>query len=248
MISDKFKTLMDQIDELRSGYYKTLSAFYAYEALREAKAINIHGKTKAEENVTVINTFKNFFMPAEEALRVYFFIELAKLFDVSNQSLHINRIVNFTESNIKHLTVEAFEEYNSHQPRAFLDQLIKEYQGVSHDNLTEIRDLLNTHSDSLEKLKTYRDKWLAHNDVKKPDIPDITGNELRSLFDILEKILNSLTSKINNSSSEWEHVERDVKWHTNMVIEYLHRFEPYRLKETENEYNREIVKHTKKAS
>lgn len=240
MGAKKFQTLMEYINELRSGYYKALSAFYAYEALREAKAINIHGQSKAEANVVVLNTFKNFFLPAEEALRVYFFLELAKLFDASDQSLHINKVVNFTESNVRDLNVDAFKEYNSEQPRAFLDDLVNEYKGVAHDDLTEIRDLLKTHDDALEKLKTYRDKWLAHNDINKPDLPDITGEEIRALFDVLAKILNSLTSKLNSSTSLWDHVERDTKWHVNMVIDYLHRFEPYRLKEIDEECKRKI--------
>src|SRR5258708_32613574 len=102
----EFKTLMSHIKAMHSRYFHALSAFYAYEALREVVAPNIVGESDAQANVKVMGDFKNFFLPAREALRVYFFLELAKLFDVSNQSLHINKIMNFTESNLKHLTVE----------------------------------------------------------------------------------------------------------------------------------------------
>lgn len=239
----EFETLMERINELRSGYYRALSSFHTYEALREAKAPNIHGQSEAEANVAVMNTFRNFFIPAEEALRVYFFIELAKLFDASDQSLHINKVVNFTESNMKHLTVDAFKEYNADQSREFLDSLVREYKGVDHSTLKEIRESLSEHSIALEKLKTYRDKWLAHNDINKPELPDITGEELHALFGLLAKILNSLTSQLNNSTSMWDHVERDTRWHVNMVIEYLRRFEPYRLQEIEDQCQREINEH-----
>ena len=240
----EFKTLIEYIDQLQSRYFKTLSAFYAYEGLRESKAPNILGQDKAEENVEVIKRYKDFFLPAEEALRVYFFIELAKLFDASNQSLHIDKVINFTESNLRHLTADAFKEYNAEQGREFLNSLTEEYKGVAHTDLMEIRHLLETHKNSLEKLGIYRDKWLAHEDIKKPNLPDITGIELRGLFEALQKILNILTSKLNSSSTRWDHVEQDVKHHVNLVIEHLHRFEPYRLKEIDDDCQKEIEKHS----
>jgi uncharacterized protein YehS (DUF1456 family) len=239
-MSIEFNTLIKYIDDLRHRYYKTLSAFYAYEGLRELKATNILGATEAEANVKTMNAYKEFFQPTEEALRVYFFLELAKLFDASNQSLHIDKIVNFTESNLKHLTADAFKDYNTEQGREFLNNLTEEYKGVDHADLVEIRESLKAHNEALEKLRVYRDKWLAHEDIKKPELPDITGIELRALFKLLEKILNSLTSKLNSSSTLWDHVEKDVKHHVNLVIDHLRRFEPYRLKEIEEEYNNEV--------
>lgn len=239
----EFETLIGYIDQLRSRYFRTISAFYAYEALREAKASNIHGQEKAEENVEVIKRYKDFFLPVEEALRVYFFIELAKLFDATNQSLHMDKVLNFTESNLRHLTVDAFMEYNIDQGREFLNSLTEEYRGVAHADLLEIRVLLEAHKNTLEKLRIYRDKWLAHEDIRKPDLPDITGLELRALFDVFQKILNTLTSKLNSSSTLWDHVECEVKHHVNLVIENLQRFEPYRLKEIDEECQREIAKY-----
>lgn len=227
----EFGTLMAYINDLRSRYFKALSAFYAYEGMRENVAINLLGKAEAQANAETMGRYNNFFVPAQEALRVYFFIELAKLFDASDESLHITKIVNFTESNIKRLNVEAFMEHNSGQSRAFLEQLATEYKGVAPADLKEIRVSLEAHKDSLEKLKTYRDEWLAHDDIHKSELPSITGEEIRALFEVLAKILNSLTGKLNSESSMWDHVERDVKHHTKLVVEYLRRFEPYRLQE-----------------
>jgi hypothetical protein len=240
----EFKTLVKYIDQLRSRYFKTLSAFYGYEALREAKASNILGQEKAEENVEIIKRYSNFFLPTEEALRVYFFLELAKLFDASNQSLHIDKIINYTESNLKHLTSDAFKEYNNKEGREFLNELAEGYKGIEHSDLLEIRNLLEKHKEPLEKLRIYRDKWLAHEDINKPDLPNITGIELHGLFKVLEKILNILTTKLNSSSTLWDHVERNVKDDVNRVLDHLGRFEPYRIKEIEEEFAREIAKHS----
>jgi hypothetical protein len=234
----KFKTLMEYAKEMHHRYFRAISAFYAYEALREIAAKNIVGEEAAEENVKTLSKYKNFFTPAHEALREYFFLELAKLFDSSTESLHINKVVNFTASNLKHLTVDAFKEYNDDQDRAFLETVANEYRGMAHTDLVEIRTMLSEHRATLEKLEIYRNKWLAHDDVNKPEPPAITGIEIRSLFDMLAKILNSITGKLNSESWTYSHVERDVKHHTNLVVDHLRRFEPYRLKEIEEKYRR----------
>lgn len=234
--SSEFKTLMDYAKAMHSRYFHALSAFYAYEGLREVLATNIVGQSEAEENAKIIGTFNNFFMPAQEALRVYFFLELAKMFDSSEQALHINKILNFTASNLKNLTVDAFKKYNQNQPRDFLETLVKEYKGMDHNELKTVRDMLSEHEITLKKLDTYRDKWLAHDDKKKPEPPLITGEEIKSLFDVLAKMLNAITGRLNSESWTYSHIEDDTKHQVRLVVEHLRRFEPYRLKEIEVKY------------
>lgn len=234
--STEFKTLMDYAKEMHHRYFRAFSTFYAYEALREVRAPNIVGQSDAEENAKTMAKYNGFFTPTEEALRVYFFLELAKMFDSSKQALHINKVLNFTGSNLKKLTVDAFKEYNQSQPRAFLETLVNEYKGMDHKELVAIRKLLNEHKNTLEKLDTYRNKWLAHDDKKKPELPPITGEEIRALFDVLAKMLNSITGRLNSESWTYSHVEDDVKHHVRLVVDHLRRFEPYRLKEIEEKY------------
>lgn len=232
----EFKTLMDYAKEMHHRYFRALTAFYAYEALRESIATNIVGQSEAEENAKTIGKYNNFFGPAQEAMRVYFFLELAKMFDSSKQALHINKVLNFTVSNLKNLTVDDFKEYNQHQPRAFLETLVKEYKGIDHNELVAIKDMLSEHGTMLKKLDTYRDKWLAHDDKKKPELPPITGEEIRALFDVLAKMLNAITGWLNSESWTYSHVEDDAKHHVRLVVDHLRRFEPYRLKEIEEKY------------
>ena len=85
-------------------------------------------------------------------------------------------------------------------------------------------------------IETYRDKWLAHDDKKKPKIPSITGEEIKSLFEVLAKMLNTITGRLNSESWSYSQVEDDVKHHVRLVVDHLRRFEPYRLKEIEKEY------------
>lgn len=236
----EFKTLMDYAKAMHRRYFHAFSAFYAYEALCEVVAPNVVGESEAHENVKIMGSFKNFFLPAKEALRIYFFLELAKMFEFSKESLHINKILNFTESNLKNLTVEAFKGYNQNQDRTFLEELAKEYKGMAYADLVTIRDMLKKHKSTLEKLDTYRDKWLAHDDINKPELPAITGEEIKDLFDVLAKMLNSITGQLNSESWMYSHVEDDTKHHARLVIDHLRRFEPYRLKEIEEEYQADL--------
>lgn len=229
----EFNTLMAHIKRMQSRYFHALCAFYAYEGMREIAAPNIVGKAKAAENVETMDKYRNFFVIAQEALQHYFFLELGKLFDASNQSLHINKIINFTESNLKKLTVDAFKEYN--QDRQLLKELTERYKGVEHSDLAVIKDLLDKQNSTIEKLKTYRDSWVAHDDAKKPQRPSISSQEVKDLFDILKKILNTISGKLNDETWSYHHVEGDVKNHVNLVIDHLRRFEPYRLKEIDDD-------------
>ena len=236
----EFKTLMDYTKEMHHRYFRAFSAFYAFEALKEVRAPNIVGQSDAEENAKTMAKFNGLFTPAEEALRVYFFLELAKMFDSSKKALHINKILNFTASNLKKLTVETFKEYNQSQPREFLETLVNEYKGIDHNELVTIKEMLNEYKVTLKKLDIYRNKWLAHDDKKKPELPAITGEEIKSLFDVLAKTLNSITGRLNSESWTYSHVEDDVKHHVRLVVDHLRRFEPYRLKEIEEKYQVEL--------
>jgi len=246
--TNKFKNIMDYARAMHHRYYRAFSAFHAYETLREAIAINTVGKLRAEENAKIIGDFRGFFFPAQEALRIYFFIELAKMFDSSQQALHINKILNFAESNLKDLTAEAFTEYNQDQSRVFIEELATNYRGIAYSDLVMLRDKINKHKNTINNLKTYRDKWLAHDDINKPEVPPITGEEIRDLFDILETILNFITGELNSESWTYSQAKDDAKHHTTLVIDYLRRFEPYRRREIENELNEEMKKYKTKES
>lgn len=236
-MNNEFNTIISYIEEMKNRYFFALSAFYAYEALMEIIAPNIAGQDVAEKNVKVFNTFNNFFGPSKEALRVYFFLELAKLFDVSDQSLHITKIINYTKNNIDKLTVSDFVEYN--QNRNIIDSLIKSYKGINHDDLLIIKSEIEKYKNIIKKVKTYRDQYLAHDDIKKIKV-DITGEEIKILFSVIEKILNMFSSKLISATSMYDQVEERAKDETKRIFDYLKRFEPYRLKEIDEESKKKL--------
>ncbi len=232
MNENHFPRIMKYLESIKSRYFRAFSAFHVFETLEEALAINVVGKEKAEENLKVIKMFSGFFLMSKEALRVYFFLELAKLFDSSNQSLQINKIINITENNISKLTVNDFEDFN--KDRELLKELTEGYKGITHENLKEIKDLLKKEQLVIDKLRVYRDKWLAHDDIDKPEIPEINSIELRSLFDSFAKIINIFSSNMNHESTMWSQAEDSSKFDTQYVLDHLYRFEKYRIQEIED--------------
>jgi len=232
-MSQEFKNLISYLNKLKSRYFHALSAFFVYKTLDELNALNIVGNKEAQENVDVINRYKNFFIPSKEALRVYFLLELAKMFDVSDKSLHITKIVNCAQSQIKKLTADDFKEFN--QDRDFLKELIKNYEGISQKDIKEIKEILEENEDVLQRLKDYRNQYLAHDDIDKEKIL-IGEDEINNLFEALGKIMNLISSKLNHSSSMWNHIEDNSKESTEMIFDHLKRFEPYRLKEINEQY------------
>ncbi|OIO08503.1 hypothetical protein COS23_01825 [bacterium (Candidatus Moisslbacteria) CG02_land_8_20_14_3_00_36_53] len=233
-MSQEFKTLFEYLKNLRSRYFHALSAFYIYEGLLELSAPNIIGTKEAEENVKTLSRFKNFFIMSKEALRVYFFLELAKLFDESKQSLHINKIVNFAGSNIKSLSKNDFLEF--HQGRTFISELFKQYKAIDKNDLIEIKNKIKKHEKTIKKLDDYRNQYLAHEDKKKKQI-SINSGEIQNLFKLIADILNLFSSRLDFSTTMYSHVEKECKEDTKRVVDYLKRFEPYRLKEIEKKYN-----------
>lgn len=239
-MSTEFTTVISRLKKLKERYFFTLSAFYVYEAMRELKAPNIVGEDEVKKNLETMKKFNNFFGIVQEALRVYFLLELAKLFDSSDQALHIMKIINYTESNLKKLSVNDFAEFN--QSREFIDELIKNYRGISRDDLQKMKLQLEQHQETIGDLKTYRDKYLAHDDFIKVDVK-LTPERITNLFKILEEILNLFSSRLDISTTLYNRLEERYKDDTKRVIEYLRRFEPYRLKEIEEYYQKELEKY-----
>jgi len=237
-MSQEFNTTISYIKEIKKRYFKALSAFHIFETFIELVDPNIVEQETLEKNKKIIEKdFSSFFLPSKEALRVYFFLELAKLFDVADNALHITKVVNYTQSNIAKLTVNDFAEYSQGQDPNFIAMLVKKYKGVNHDDLMAIKSDIEKNKDIIKRLKIYRDQCLCHDDRNKDEV-DITGEEVRILFSIIEKIIGIFLSKLISTSVMYDNAKIDTKDKTEMVVDYLKRFEPYRIKEIDERYKK----------
>lgn len=239
MKENQITRLMNYVDNLRHRYHKAVSFFYAFEALEEACVTSIVGNQEAHNNVEVIKRFGGFFLPAKESLRICFFLELAKLVDKSDQSLRVEKVINFAKSNVKRMNSASFADHNSDRP--FMLELISNYSGINHTDFNKIDTLIQGQETFIDKLVVFRDRWLAHDDANKPDQPpDISSEEIHKFLEAFEEVLDILTSRVNYESTTWEHTKSDARDTTLFLLNNLYRFEKYRLIEIENELQEEL--------
>lgn len=217
-MADEIKTLLSYLADLKTIYINAVCSFHVYESLRENSADNIVGKEQAEKNVKAMNAYAGFFSVTTQALRVHCLIELAKLFDGATQSLHLNKIVNYAESNIKGLSKEHFLKF--HEGRKFLDELFQQYVAMKPEDIQKIRTDLEKYGAIIAKLNAYRDQHLAHNDKHKQPV-NITVDEIKELFKLIEEILNLFNLRLDFSTTVYGPIKRDCKAETTALIETL---------------------------
>ena len=219
---------------MRSRYLNTLSSFKIFERFNKLSAPNIVGKKKAEKNVKIFNIFKYFFITTKEASRCYFFIELAKFFDTSKKSLTINKVIDYAERNITKLTKQDFLNY--HNGRQILPELFAQYKQLSLSDLKKVKKRLNRNKEVIKKLKIYRDKYLAHDDISKIKI-GINAKEIKVLLNIVKSVIGLLYNKLDFSVNSYINFEQEPIKDLDSMMENLIKFEDNRLKEIKTKYN-----------
>lgn len=232
-MANDFVKFQEYLKRLRSIYLHALCAFRVFDEMEKLRAPNIVGEKEAGENNEVINRFKSFFIISRESLNFYFLMELAKLLDDASQSLHLNKLINYVNSNKKKLNIEEFKKINS--DRTYLDDLVDRYEGMTKEDFESINNKLEETKDIREKIKTYRDQNLAHEDLKKENV-NLSYGDIEKIFNLLAEILNIFSNKMDFSSTDYSLAVDESRQDTRDVIEFLKRFEKYRIKEIEEEY------------
>ena len=229
----QFTKLYDFSKKLRSRYLNTLASYKTFERLQQLSAVNVVGKKKANANVQVLNSYKYFFLTSKEAIRCYLLIEMAKFFDLnlSGQSLTIHTALGCAEKNIKSYAPEVFNEFHKQKNRDVLEG----YQPFSLTDLQRLKKRIKSNKARIEKLKTYRDKFLAHDDIKKIHI-NITGNDVRILMKIIKDSVELLYNKLDYSGTIYQNYEEEPVNEVDRIFSSLHEHEKHRIAEINKKY------------
>lgn len=232
---ENFKKAVKWTDILMSRYLNTLASFRIYERFREVAAPNKAGKRKADANVKVLSQHCYFFLPLQEAARYYFFIELAKFFDVNKreQSLTIETILDLIEKNIVSFSKDEFRRY--HSGRTFIPELLAEYVEFSLYDIKKIRNRLKGNKKTISDLKNYRDQFLAHDDIKKTDIK-INGSQIKTLLKIIQDVIDLLYLRLDFSSNIYSNYSEEPASAVDNVIKALQEHEKERILKIKKEY------------
>lgn len=181
----------------------------------------------------MLKSFKYFFQPVKEACRCYFLIELAKFFDKLAQSLTLFSILDYSEKNIKKLTKKDFLNY--HKGRRILLELFKNYKSLSLSDIKKLRKKIDSNKTILKRLKDYRDKYLAHDDIKKIKVK-LTKEEIEKIFDLIEKFIDLYYLRLDFASNSYINFEEKPIEEMKRLINYLQDYEEHRIKEIEKRY------------
>lgn len=230
----KFKRIQKAIKSISNELLDAYVSFFIFDALRTLRAPNKIGGKKAEQNVKTMTHYGSFFSQTERAHHVNFLLVLSRFFDDSKQSLSLIKTKNWAASDRKSLDAETFLSLN--KDRYAVESLAKAYEGLTAEDLKKIEEDLKKHSRYIKKLIDVRNKTIAHKDSKGPAPKGLTVNDVLLLFQLVERILNTLANKLDHNTFSFGHAQDDAKRDTELVIEHLKRFEPYRLKEIKDKY------------
>ena len=118
------------------------------------------------------------------------------------------------------LSAPAFFAYRKSGNRPVIDWLKNGYQPLDKRFLADIRRSLNSIADIIKKLKDYRDKCIAHDDMVKKLLP-INRTEIRKVFKVLEQVLNKLSLKLDFSTWSYRDVAPTSERQTKSIITVL---------------------------
>ncbi len=230
-----FAKAKDWTEKLRGRYLHTLATFRIYERFRKLTATNIVGKRKAEANAKLFSNHVYFFMPVQESCRCYFFVELAKFFDKNknNQSLTIELLLDFSDNNINSFSKNEFLKFHSN--RYFIPDLLEGYKPLTRKDIARMRRRLSRNKKIIENLKTYRDKFLAHDDIDKTHV-DITGPQIKILLKIIEDIIDLFYRTLDFSSNMYDNYDKQPVFAVDQVIKNLQEHEIERLRKIREKY------------
>lgn len=233
-----FNKLFEYAKKLRSRYMNTLAALVLFDRMNELNVTSKVGKKKAEENVKIINFHRYFFFTTKEATRCYLLIELAKFFDQSTQSLTLFKTLEYAENNLSSFSTANFKK--NHKDRQIFPELFENYKPLGKEDLNKLRDRLSRNRDKIERLKTYRDKFLAHDDLKKTPV-EITKKDIPVLMKIVKDTVDLLYFKLEFSSNSYKNFKDDPRREIDQFMSSLRKQERQRLAEIEREFGVKVV-------
>lgn len=207
------------------------SSFVLYETLQKLGAPDIVGKKEAIKNVFTMNGYTDFFSPIKMISRKHALLELAKFFDDSKDALSLTKLKNCIHSSKKKLSADEFKKANA--DRFAVNELAKEFVGISSEDIKEISTLLSANKSGIKKLVAYRNQYLAHDDPKKKEVR-LTIKEIYKLFEVTEKILQKFSDKLDFSEWDFSRLKERGESDTKTVITHLRKFREYQMKEIKN--------------
>lgn len=181
-IKEKFETSINYLEVLNRRYLFTLSSYNIFKNFN-----NLLTSEEKDLNKKLINDFPYFFQVVRSSSNLYFLIEVYKFFDTDDRTLSLYKLLKYSEINLKYLTKDNFKKY--YKGRIILDELFNQYKEITLKDIRNFKAEIRKNADIIERLRRYRHKYLAHDDINKIDIA-IHKDEIETLLKLIKKVLN----------------------------------------------------------
>lgn len=216
----EFETLREKLFKMGHVLTEVTESFAVFEALREISAPNIVGQNEANKNVVEMNKYLGFFGSTQDAHRVHSMLKLAHMFDKHPDALSLPKLLNVAEGQNGLLTRDAFIKANADRP--FLEEMEKKYVGIEQKNITHSRSLIDSKRETIARLLSERDQYLAHTDweaIKQ----EITSGDMQDLIEIAETVINDLLRGLDNAIFDCQKLAKRSKIDTKAVLARLRK-------------------------
>ena len=189
-----------QLMQLRKIILDGISYHIAFQALdKEYQLTNT--KLKNEEGFWW--QYRGFFAPARNALLRSTLLQLSKVYDASPNAVSLRSLVINARNEPTNLAPFATEESLENIQRRIAD----------------IRELL-------EKLRRYRNRRLVHFDSAFMENMELPTGEVEMLIEKTKSIFNSFKLLCDGKADNFDEIMKEVKIHTDQVVELLKKDEP----------------------
>lgn len=153
---------------------------------------------KDEDSAHALNRYRNFFLPARDALLKMMLMQFAKVFDRHPKTVSLRNLISTATKNRETLIPYATE-----------------------DDLRDIEQKIDTKGELLHRLKGYRDRRLAHHDAIVAGDMGLLYGEVKTLVEETKSIYNSLTHSYEGTRTLFEWLDRDVERDTSEVVRIM---------------------------
>ena len=154
------------------------------------------------------------------------------------QSLTLSYVLEYAEKNISSFTVEQFMKYHKdrHIPDFFTD-----FKSLNRKELHALTRRIVHSKERIKRLKTYRDKVLAHDDIEQINIA-ITKRDVTVLMTIVENTIDLLYRRLDFSTNNYTNFKETPKREFDALMQRLKVGEKQQVKELNEKYGLKIHK------
>jgi hypothetical protein len=150
-----------------------------------------------EETARALNRYKGLIILTQYSFRDIAHLQFAKVFDTDPRT-----------SSLRVLLKEAKENPDELTPNA------------TSEELADLESQIDSNEDLLERLKTFRDQYLAHHDAH-PDENRLNFGEMNQLADDIQSWFNSLSSWHDQNITIFDHYYQEAEKHTSDLVQLV---------------------------